>query len=423
MPTHFSIKPGCTVHPFDGTHGDEYILETADARRYRMSGTAIRLLERLDEGTPVEELCEDFGHMDSGELRTFIVRNYGPFLIHRTGEPLPDAMPPAPAPAKSGLLVSWTILPGGITAGLSSWLSTLYSPIAASIIVLCIVAAHWLFYTSAPAAAAAVGGSHVSAVLLLCVASILAHELGHASALARYGGVPTGIGFGFFILLPVFYADVSQAWKLRRTQRVVVDLGGVYFQQIFFLLTAIPAVLFRDPSLRAVCIGIDIMTLIALNPAFRFDGYWVLADWLGLSNLHRSASLYLRRLFRRIGRSQPAWGETPRGLTPARTRVFICYALLSNVFLAGLIVLNLKWLQSAAEGLWRGLPLLAVQWVEAVSAGDWLRSVDLSVACVFLILSGMTVFIALFCQARMAARALRRRPTLTSIPSSNSPGA
>ena len=417
MPTHFSIKPGCTVHPFDGTAGDEYILETADARRYRMSGTAMRLIERLDEGVPVEELCEDFGNMDSEELRAFILRNYSPFLMHPTGEPISDARAPDPIGAKNGLLVSWTLLPGKVTGILSSWLSFLYAPAAACIMLLWIIAAHWLFYVSA-GAANGIAGPHVSVVLMLCIASILAHELGHAAALARYGGSPSGIGFGLFILLPVFYADVSQAWKLRRMQRVVVDLGGVYFQQIFFVLAAIVSVLFGDSSLRAVCIGIDVMTLIALNPALRFDGYWVLTDWLGLSNLHRSTSLYLRGLFSRIARLQLKNGNTPPSLTPARTKVFICYALLSNLFLAGLIILNLKWLQSAAYGLWTGLPALGAKWLEAVAGREWLRSIDLAVACIFLILSGITVIIALCCQARMAVQALRRR-----TPAPESPGA
>ena len=155
----------------------------------------------------------------------------------------------------------------------------------------------------------------MSLLLLLCALSVLAHELGHASALSRYGGTPSGIGFGLFILLPVFYADVSQAWRLRRWQRIVVDIGGIYFQQLFFAFAALLATLWNSPSLRAVCVAIDLMTVIALNPAFRFDGYWVVADWLGLTRLHRSAGLYLRSMVHSIFRRRSAQSECPPHLS------------------------------------------------------------------------------------------------------------
>lgn len=66
--------------------------------------------------------------------------------------------------------------------------------------------------------------------LLLFLISLIVHEFGHATACARFGAAPSSIGFAVYLIYPVLFSDVGTAWKLRRWQRVVVDLGGIYFQ-------------------------------------------------------------------------------------------------------------------------------------------------------------------------------------------------
>jgi len=407
MTTHFSFKPGCTTHPFHGGSGDEYIIETPDARRFKVSGTALRLLEQLDEGVSVEDVCAHFAHMDGEELRAFILQNYGDFLLAGSGEPFGKQPAAAPGSAAKKLLIGRTVIPRATTIALSSFLKWLYSPLAAVFMILGIVGSHAILYFTQGFAPTRLAGAHASVVLILCIASILAHELGHASALLRYGGSPNGVGFGLYILLPVFYADVSQTWTLRQWQRVVVDVGGVYFQQIFFLLAAILSIIFKDPSLRAVCLAIDMMTFIALNPALRFDGYWLITDWLGLSDLHRAAMVYLRSVLTSIrGRGNRNY---PKHLSRVKTVVFIGYAVLSNAFMVALVALNLRWLRSAMLALGSGLPELGLALVRATAARQWVHSADLLVACLFLLASGTTVFVGVYYQTRAGVRMVRQK--------------
>ena len=56
------------------------------------------------------------------------------------------------------------------------------------------------------------------------------HELGHASACKYFGVRHGGIGFGLYLNFPVLYTDVTEVWKLKRGERCVVNLAGVYFQ-------------------------------------------------------------------------------------------------------------------------------------------------------------------------------------------------
>ena len=56
------------------------------------------------------------------------------------------------------------------------------------------------------------------------------HEMGHAAACHRFGAKFGDIGFGFYLLSPVMYADVSDIWKLKPYKRVIVNLSGIYIE-------------------------------------------------------------------------------------------------------------------------------------------------------------------------------------------------
>jgi putative peptide zinc metalloprotease protein len=408
-PTYFALKPGCVIHPFDGGMPDQFIIETPDSRRFKLSGNALRILQHLDGGASVEDLSDQIPGIALEDLRAFIVTNYSQLLVTPSGEPMPDSGPACASSPRKALFASWTFIPQTITAAVSSRLSVLFQPVAAVLFLFVIIASHILIYSPGETGPDRLRGAHAALVVMLSLGSVIAHEFGHASALARYGGTPSSIGFGLYILLPVFYADVSQAWRLRRWQRVIVDLGGVYFQQLCFAAFAFCAILFRDPSMRAVCVAIDVMTFIALNPAFRFDGYWVIADWLGVADLHRLAGAYLRHLRSSLlGRRTPEH-RYPEHLGRVKAAVFISYALLSNLFLAFVVLLNFRWAYSAVLGLYLGLPQLSVELVSAALEKHWLQTCDLAVACAFLLASGTTLMIGIYLQVRAVVLAAQRR--------------
>ncbi len=130
--------------------------------------------------------------------------------------------------------------------------------------------------------------------------SLIAHELGHATACLRYGARPADIGFTVYWTFPALYSDVTAAWQLDRRQRVVVDLGGIFFQLIFgagywllYLATGWRAL---EAALWMILCG----CLFSLNPFFKLDGYWVLADALGVTHLGRQPKRLWRHLADRL---------------------------------------------------------------------------------------------------------------------------
>lgn len=162
---------------------------------------------------------------------------------------------------------------------------------------------------------------------LLFIGSMFAHELGHATASAKYAAEPTDIGFAMYLIYPALYSDVTPSWKLNRRQRVLVDLGGCYFQLLFAVCLLPIFKLTGWEALRICILLIAYACVFSLNPIFKFDGYWVVTDVLGVTNLGSQVSR-LRRyswnlLIRRKSESLPWPGQI--------VIILLLYSLVSTV--------------------------------------------------------------------------------------------
>lgn len=113
------------------------------------------------------------------------------------------------------------------------------------------------------------------------------HELGHASACKYFGIQHGGIGFGLYLNFPVLYTDVTEVWKLKRGQRCVVNLAGVYFQSYWLILLLVAFFVTGNDMLRYLILIMNLGFVMTLNPFFKFDGYWIASDLLGVPNLQQ----------------------------------------------------------------------------------------------------------------------------------------
>jgi hypothetical protein len=151
---------------------------------------------------------------------------------------------------------------------------------------------------------------------LLSLVLIALHELGHASALRHFGESASEFGGGLYFITPTFFCNVNAAWKLRRRQRIVVSLGGVYFELLFSILCVPVFFAFRDviPSFGNWLIIFIIFNCLGmlsnLYPGIFLDGYWLALDIFGIQNNGQVIRTLLARMAGRWKRR--------RGPAPAR---------------------------------------------------------------------------------------------------------
>jgi putative peptide zinc metalloprotease protein len=175
-------------------------------------------------------------------------------------------------------------------------------------------------------------GSTVSILMLLSLLGAFIHETGHASALVSYGCKQTEIGFGIYLYFPVLYTDVSEAWKLSRQQRAMIDVAGVYFQSVFQLLFLGLFFINGSPVPIYFFIFNDLIMFRTMNPFLRMDGYWLVADLFGIFNLREQSTKVIKHYFLKLFGLNSAVRTPLQTLKPGARVALAIYSVLSTAF-------------------------------------------------------------------------------------------
>jgi putative peptide zinc metalloprotease protein len=164
------------------------------------------------------------------------------------------------------------------------------------------------------AASSPLSGAQIVCTAALTAVGIIVHELGHLAACARFGAAHGGIGIGIYWCMPVFYADVNGAWMLPRLQRAVVDAGGVYLQCAYVLALGAAYLAWEAAPFLEAMVWTHFLMLHTLNPILKYDGYWLLTDLFGLSNLHDQIRRRTGEMWRALCRKPEACMPSAKSL-------------------------------------------------------------------------------------------------------------
>lgn len=170
-------------------------------------------------------------------------------------------------------------------------------------------------------------------LIILMLLSSFFHELGHASACRFYGVNHGGIGIGLYLNFPVLYTDVTNAWRLKRKQRLIVDIAGIYFQSIFLVIILLFFLFTHYDILRYIILIMNLGILITLNPFFKFDGYWIVSDLLGISNLRIRSKAVIVCWLKQICRLSQQKDSYLFDIHPLAKYGLFFYAIMINVFM------------------------------------------------------------------------------------------
>ncbi|GFM51635.1 hypothetical protein PSCICE_29020 [Pseudomonas cichorii] len=168
----------------------------------------------------------------------------------------------------------------------------------------------------------------------------LCHEFGHAFMAKRAGCRVQSMGVAFMVLLPLFYTDVSDAWRVNdRRARLLIGAGGVLAEMLLACIALLAWSLLPDGPARTAAFMLASATWITtvvvnLNPFMRFDGYFLVSDLWEVDNLQgRAFALCLWRLREVLfGYGQPA----PEPWTPTMQRRLLWWGYLSWLWRAAL---------------------------------------------------------------------------------------
>ena len=128
--------------------------------------------------------------------------------------------------------------------------------------------------------------------------STIFHEIGHATSSRFFGAKHNGIGVGFYLFYPVFYADVTDIWNLSKIKRIIVNLAGIYFEILFSTILLLLSFILKQELLGFIALFIFLKTFLNLNPLIRSDGYWILSDSIGKPNLMKHGFFAIKHIFK-----------------------------------------------------------------------------------------------------------------------------
>ena len=190
------------------------------------------------------------------------------------------------------------------------------------------------------------------------------HEFGHGLTCKHFGGECHAMGLLLMCFTPCMYCDVSDSWMLpNKWHRIAIAAAGIYVELLVASLATfvwwftVPGVL-HSVAFSAMLFGSVQTILINANPLMRFDGYYVMSDYLEVPNLRQKSyaftKYYLKKWFWGTRESAPGSG----GLS------FVLYAVIASLYRT-LLTVAMIWFFSRILEPYK---LAAVGWVLAAMA-------------------------------------------------------
>ncbi len=170
----------------------------------------------------------------------------------------------------------------------------------------------------------------------------VAHEFAHGLTCKRFGGRVGLCGFVLLLFVPLPFVDVTSSWSFEdRSRRMLTSAAGMMVELLLAAIGVLIWVRADAGPLRFhmgnLILAASLHTLLFnANPLMRFDGYYILSDWLRLPNLYQHARQYV------VAISKQAFCGVP-AKTPAMPRLalFIKFYGIASLIWSSLLVVSL----------------------------------------------------------------------------------
>ncbi|MEM9365598.1 MAG: biotin/lipoyl-binding protein [Planctomycetota bacterium] len=246
--------------------------------------------------------------------------------------------------------------------------------VVASLLLMCFAVVwmwvqHAEFATRLPAMSAFISVHNLVWIAVALGVAKIVHEFAHALTCKHFGGSCHEMGLMLLVFTPCLYCNVSDAWMMpNRWHRIAVSGAGIFVE---LLLAAGASLLWwaSEPGiLNSICLNMMIVCSVNTllfngNPLLKYDGYYVLADLVGVPNLSARAKTRLADGLVRLTCGVPF--ANPRSL-PARAHAsLIAYGVAAFIY-RWIVLCLILW---SLHQLLRPIGLVVIAQVVTVSCG------------------------------------------------------
>lgn len=376
-----AIRKDIEIHPFDTSSiPQKYLLITHDKKQFEISKDIYCLIELMDGKRNLHEIAEQFSLVTQRELNTQEIDQIISHYLGKNNLLLYDRY--ESKKRKSILYFKIPLFSNTKISVITKYLQYLFNKQILMFNFLAItifLIYYFIFFNSPQITLVSFSFLDLIAIYLFLFLTTFFHEIGHASACQYLGAKNGDIGIGLYLYFPVLYTDVTDAWRLKRWQRAIIDIGGVYFQILtipilFLLFTSTNNIIFVK-----LIYSLLFSVLSTLNPFFRFDGYWLVSDITGIPNLRERATRIIIQIFNRVikKRNKLKLDYLDIGY---KSKIFLySYATISNLFF---ILFILFLLQSFPE-LIKNYPTLLERFFISISVNFEFSDLFTSISSLF----------------------------------------
>jgi multidrug resistance efflux pump len=187
-------------------------------------------------------------------------------------------------------------------------------------------------------------------IVAVVFAIMTIHEFAHGLTLKHFGGKVKEMGFMMLYFIPAFYCNVSDAWILKKRERIWVSFAGGYVQIfIWAMATLLWRLLAIETLASRICIiaitFCGIQTLLNFNPLIRLDGYYILSDLIEVPNLRSKAIAFVKNRLKNLFLGTTFKSEA--ALSAKERKLFFCYGTAASLFTGVLL-----WIMFQRLGGW-----------------------------------------------------------------------
>jgi putative peptide zinc metalloprotease protein len=183
----------------------------------------------------------------------------------------------------------------------------------------------------------------INNIALIWITTILIksiHELGHGLTCKHFGGEVHEVGVMLLVFTPYFFVNVSDCWVLPdRNKRILISAAGIYVELVLASIATFLWAVVQPGPLQQILWNIMVIASISTlifnaNPLMRFDGYYIMTDWIEVPNLCTKSRSFIAYQVKRLvfGRDYEDASMARLPLPRRRFGLFYFYAVASYLY-------------------------------------------------------------------------------------------